>query len=491
MREEVLRMDHVTRVVDGSACLTDLSLHLFCGEILGLLCMSDHGEDELVELVQKNLPLHYGFVYFDEQLVNSYRKSPMTRNRAAVIERRGRLVGGLSVMDNLFVLRRGFKKYLISRRTLREQYWRYAGELEIEVSPDTPASALSGYERCAVELLKAVLSGARLVVVRDISNIISTADLARFQALMRRCAARGLSFLYLCAHHEEAFTICDRIMVMEDGQIVLALRRPYTSDEAIWRHSLDFSRPVPLPELTGPRRQPALEFDRVVTENLHGFSMRVLPGECVALLDRSNTILEDIVGLMTGNLRPRSGRLVMGGRPFSGGDGTREQAAGVIQADPTRTMIFEGLTALDNLCFMADRKGKFFWSGHAARTSIAREYASVFGEDIYERDVRRLSRRTLYDLVYYRMHLYRPAVVFCVQPFFGADMYRRRHIIDLLELLRARGIALVLLMVNISDSLSVADRLLVAENGALLHEYDREGFCALSKEEGYDPHRTR
>ena len=115
----------------------------------------------------------------------------------------------------------------------------------------------------------------------------------------------------------------------------------------------------------------------------------------------------------------------------------REQAVGVIQADPTRTMIFEGLTALDNLCFMADRKGKFFWSGHAARASIAREYASVFGEDIYERDVRRLSRRTLYDLVYYRMHLYRP------------------------------------------------------ENGALLHEYDREGFCALSKEEGYDPHRTR
>lgn len=491
MREEVLRMDHVTRVVDGSACLTDLSLHLFCGEILGLLCMSDHGEDELVELVQKNLPLHYGSVYFDEQLVNSYRKSPMTRNRVAVIERRGRLVGDLSVMENLFVLRRGFKKYLISRRTLREQYWRHARELGIDVAPDMPAAALSGYERCAIELLKAVLGGARLVVIRDISNIISTADLARFQALMRLCAARGLSFLYLCAHHEEAFTICDRVAGMEDGRIVLTLRHPYASDEAIWSRSLDFSRSVVQPEPIGPRQLPALEFDRVVTENLHGFSMRVLPGECVALLDRSNTILEDIVGLMSGGLRPRSGRLVMGGRPFSGGDGTRAQAVGVIQADPTRTMIFEGLTALDNLCFLADRKGKFFWSGRAARASIAREYASVFGEDIYERDVRRLSRRTLYNLVYYRMHLYRPAVVFCVQPFFGADMYRRRHIIDLLELLRARGIALVLLMVNISDSLSVADRLLVAENGALLREYDRDGFCALSKEEGYDPHRTR
>lgn len=53
-----------------------------------------------------------------------------------------------------------------------------------------------------------------------------------------------------------------------------------------------------------------------MTENLHGFSMRVLPGECVALLDRSNTILEDIVGLMTGNLRPRSGRLVMADAHF-------------------------------------------------------------------------------------------------------------------------------------------------------------------------------
>ena len=83
MREEVLRMNHVTRVVDGSARLTDLSLHLFCGEILGLLCMSDHGEDELVELVQKNLPLHYGFVYFDEQLVKPNDVQPGRGDRAA------------------------------------------------------------------------------------------------------------------------------------------------------------------------------------------------------------------------------------------------------------------------------------------------------------------------------------------------------------------------------------------------------------------------
>ena len=51
--------------------------------------------------------------------------------------------------------------------------------------------------------------------------------------------------------------------------------------------------------------------------------------------------------------------------------------------------------------------------------------------------------------------------------------------------------ATVLLSVNISDSLSVADRLLVVEQGHLVREYRREDFHTLSKQEGYDPHRTK
>lgn len=492
MKEEILRMDRVTRIVDGVTRLDNFSLHIFRGEIVGLLSMNDQGRDDLVELLQQNLPLHYGFVYFGERLVNSYQKSPMTENRVSVIDRRRRLVDDLTVADNVFVLRRGFKKYLVEPRVLRGQLAQFVGELDLPISADEPVSELSGYERCAVEVLKAVIAGTRLIVVREISNVLSAADLERFQKLLRHYAGQGFSFLYICAHHEEAFPVCDRVAVMENGGIALNLNRPFQNDEAIWRRSLDFSRPAGPPRERADR-QPVVRLDRVTCGAMRALSFSLWPGECLTILDRSNTILTDLMALMNRERPPASGTVQVGGAPLRPGRGREKpgQELGFIGEDPAHTMLFPELSALDNLCFLADRRDGRLWRSPALRRSIAREYERFLGGAVYERDVGALTHQQRYDLVYYRMHLYHPGAVFCMQPFLGADMYLRHHIIGLLEMLRGRGVATVLLSVNISDSLSVADRLLVVEQGRLVREYRREDFHTLSKQEGYDPHRTK
>ena len=132
---------------------------MFKGEIVGLLSMNEQGRDDLVQLLQQNLPLHYGFIYFNEQLVNSYQKSPMTENRVSVIDRRGRLVDDLTVADNIFVLRRGFKKYIVEPRVLRGQLDQFIRELQVTISADEQVAALTAYERCVVELLRAMDAG--------------------------------------------------------------------------------------------------------------------------------------------------------------------------------------------------------------------------------------------------------------------------------------------------------------------------------------------
>ena len=490
MKEEVLRMDRVTRIVDGVTSLDQFSMYVFKGEIVGLLSMNEQGRDDLVQLLQQNLPLHYGFLYFNEQLVNSYQKSPMTENRVSVIDRRGRLVDDLTVADNIFVLRRGFKKYIVEPRVLRGQLEQFIRELQVTISADEQVAALTAYERCVVELLRAMVTGTRLVVVRDISNLLSAADLGRFQALMRRCAARGLSFLYLCSHHEEAFTICDRVALMENGKVALQLEYPFENDEAIWHHSLDFSRPA----VTQPVRTdtPVVQFCNVVSGAVQGLSFSLWPGECVAVLDRSNTILGEMTALMNRERPPQSGSIRVAGAPYVPGTVPLPgQKVGLIAEDPVHSMIFPEMSALDNLCFLADCRTPHLWRDRALQRSIQREYEVYLGNAIYESDVLALSHRARFDLVYYRMHLYHPAAVLCMQPFLGADMYLRHHVISLLEMLRERQIATLLLLVNISDSLSIADRLLVVENGSLTREYRREDFHTLSKQEGYDPHRTR
>jgi ribose transport system ATP-binding protein len=82
-------------------------------------------------------------------------------------------------------------------------------------------------------------------------------------------------------------------------------------------------------------------------------------------------------------------------------------------------------------------------------------------------------------LIYYRVHLLNPKIVFVVQPFSNADMYVRRHIIHLIRILKRKGIAVVILAVSISDSFHVADRLLLLEEGTIKEEYFPDTFSQI------------
>ena len=86
MKKEIMRLDRVTLMEGEVTLLDDLNLHIFEGEIMGLVCLNSNGQDALVNLLCQNVPIHYGYIYFEEQLVNSYRHSSMEPNRVAVIE---------------------------------------------------------------------------------------------------------------------------------------------------------------------------------------------------------------------------------------------------------------------------------------------------------------------------------------------------------------------------------------------------------------------
>ena len=471
MKQEILRLERVTRITDGVTQLDNMNLHIFQGEIMGLVCINSHGKEALVRLICQNLPIHYGYVYFQEQLVNNYEHSSMGMNRVSVIEQRSRLVEDLTVADNIFVLRRGFKKYLIEPRVLERQLRRFTDDFGVEIDAGAPVSQLSFFEKCVVELLRAVVTGVTLVVIRDISNFISAADLVKIHRLLRHCAAQGMSFLYICNHHEEAFTICDRVTLMEDGKALKVLDRPDFRDETVLQFSCEFFRGSGAGGHGEAPRDGALSLSGVVTDQMRGMSFTAGRGECVVRLDMNNTVLSDLVRLLSRGAQPQEGEILVGGESWARNARRLKKQLGFVGEDPIHTSLFREMSYLDNLCFWLDRREPALWLNSAIRKSIVREYEPLVGEDIHAPDITGLSPASLYSLVYYRAHLLHPRVLFCVQPFSGADMYLRRHIIDLIGQVKARGTAVVLLAVSISDCLSVADRLLVVEQGRLKREY--------------------
>jgi len=483
MREEVLRVENLTHRVNGVEVLSHFNLNIFSGEIMGLLPLDSHGKSELVRLICENIPVHYGRIYYGGRLVNNHGGRALTRNNVAVIDKERRLVDDLTAADNIFVLRNGYKKSVINRRTLCRQLEIYAREFSVDLDGEKTIRQMSEFERRATELIRAKVSVAKLLIAEDIGNIISAGDLPRFQDMLRRYTSDGSSVLYICSHHEEILRICDRVTLMEGGRVICVMDRDSFNEDIIWRRSLDFTRFNFIPASAGAAGS-ALIFDGVTAGKLKDLSFSVGEGECLALLDLNDSVIDDIMGLISGEKAPEAGGVFLDGmRPetLAGKPGVVE----FIPDEPLKKTLFPEFSYLENLCYPLGQRKSFIWRGKRFRKSICADYERFVGRDIYETDISRLSVESLYKLVYYRIHLANPRLAVCLQPFFGSDMYLRHTIIEMIKRLLERGITVLIMLTNISDSLLVADRMLVLRDGRLLREYGH-GELGRFADKSYD-----
>lgn len=478
MKTETLRMERVTYKEQGNVTLDNFSMTIWTGEIFGLVPVNHYGLSSLMKLLKQNLPLHYGYVYYRDRLVNQWNRTTNTSNRISIIQSKSCLAEDLSVADNIFVLRPGFKKWLIKPSVLQKQLQPFLEEIGMEIDANAYIDELSAFERFVVELLKAVVSGNRLIVLSDISTFISESELEKLREIIQYYAGKGISFLYITAHFEEAKQICDRTALMENGQIIKCFdSREKTPDTFSLESVVDYDRWVrqqfDMAE-ENRNRQAVFETSHLYYGGMRDLNIRVAPGECLVLQDFDNQSFRDFISLFEG-MQPDSGHLFLEGKDFIPGD----RRIAVIQELPTESMLFHRMSYMDNLCFSMDHRFKRVWLTGGIRKSIMEEYGDLLGKDVFRCKVEQLSQKQKYDLVYTRILLQNPKIVFCVQPFKSAGVSIRSHIWELLERFLDRNIAVVILAVNLADSLALADRLVRIKHGKVQEVYGKEEFIKL------------
>ena len=481
MREETLRMERVTYREQGVTQLENFSMSIWGGEIMGLMPVNRHGISALIKLLRQNLPLHYGYVYYHEKLVNQWRFSDASMNRISVIQNKSCLAEGLTVADNIFVLRPGFRKRLMQPKILRQQLLPFLEDIEIEIDADAYIEDLSPFERFVVELLKAVVAGNYLVVLDDISSFISDAQLKKLHRSLRHYADQGMAFLYIAPHYEEVRRICDRTAVMKDGQIIKYFNlSEHIPDMYMYRWSEGFDRRVSeqiAKKADNPLKQEtAFRAEDLCYGEVKHLSFGAAPGECLVLQDLDNRILPDLLMVLSGEKKPEKGKIWLGNEEFSQ---KPDRRIAIIQEVPVQTMLFTNLSYLDNLCFTLDHRFHDVWLRNKIKKSLRQEYGELLGEEVFDLRVEELSQKQKYDLIYMRILVQNPKVVFCVQPFKRAEVSIRIHVWELLERFLDKGIAVVILAVNLADSLALADRLIRVGRGRKMEEYGRNDFGNL------------
>lgn len=218
-----------------------------------------------------------------------------------------------------------------------------------------------------VELLKAVVAGSRLIVLENVDAFISESELAKLQEILLHYARKGISFLCLSAHFEETLCFCSRT---------------------------------------------ALEVNALYYKNLRNVDLRMNAGERVVVQDMDDCALSDFLAVLEHG-RPERGQLLVGGRPLAG---RLDRSIAIVQEWPMELMLFYSMSYMDNLCFNLDHCFPGIRLSRGMRRSIREEYAPVLGAEVFDKRIDGLTSQQKYDLVFTRLLLQRPRVVFFIHP---------------------------------------------------------------------------
>lgn len=481
MKQEILRMERVTYKEKEVTRLEDFNLQIYRGEIVGMIPVNDHGKTSFLNLLQVNLPLYDGYIYYGGELVNSWKESRKTPNRISIIGAESRLVENMSVSDNIFVLRQGFRQRVIRTELLRRQLAPFLEDIHMDIPVDARVENLSDFERVVVELLRAVAMGNRLIVLSEISSVIGYEELGKLHQILRHYTEKGYSFLYISLHYEEISRVCDRIAMFSNGRIQKVIGKSEDGEEITRRFSEEYDRMV-RGHLESRKNSPGgaqeiMRFDHIGGEYMQDVSFSVYEGECLVIQTLGNNIYREVRELLLGEEEPETGTILLEGEKVLI---TESEKLAVVREMPTRSMIFPKLSYMENLCVSLSRRVPSIWRQRRIRNSIRREYGPVLGEEVFWMPVEELSERQKYELIYARVLLQKPRIVFCIQPFKGADLSHRMTVWRMLDMLLSHGIAVVILSLNLADSLSLADRLLTIDGSGREKVLLREDFASAS-----------
>ena len=487
MRQEVLRMERVTYSEHGIKKLEEFQLQIYKGEIMGLIPFNGHGMNAFLDLLQTNLPIEKGYIYYGNELVNSWKDSRKNHNRVSVIGAQSSLVEDLSVSDNIFVLRQGFRQRVIRTTLLRKQLEPFLQDIGMDdISPDSYVGKLSVFQSVVVEILRAVILGHQLIVLNEISTLISENELMKLHEIMRKYAMQGYSFLDINPHLEEIAMVCDRAAFLSHGRIHKIIQNQEMKRDSVDSYTVEYDKVV-RDHLEAQSRKQKDRKDRSVVWSLGNITfgsldhmnVDIYEGECVVVQNMDREVFQDLTALLAGEAEPEEGEIRMGKEKvrMQGNSGIA-----VIRELPTVSMIFPELDYMTNLCMGLTQRIPDIWYKRKIRESIFQECSPMVGEEVFYKSMDQLTQREKYQLVYTRILLQKPKVVFCIQPFKGTDLSHRLFVWKLLKMLLNRGIAVVILTMNLSDSISLAERLLRIGSGGMAEEITRDNFGGLTED---------
>jgi ABC-type sugar transport system ATPase subunit len=218
--------------------LVNVDLEIRSGEVLALLGDNGAGKSTFIKILAGAHPPSDGELVIEGNPVAFHSPKDAAASGIATIFQELALSENLSIAENVFLGRELKRSILgipfLKRKEMRQRVDGLLKELDAHISdPEAPVGSLSGGQRQAVAICRALNLNARLVIMDEPTAALAVAETRKVLALTRRLAARGCAVVLISHNISEVFEVADRIVVFRRGRKVAERLAADTNHEEV------------------------------------------------------------------------------------------------------------------------------------------------------------------------------------------------------------------------------------------------------------------
>jgi branched-chain amino acid transport system ATP-binding protein len=227
-----LKLDKVSRRFGGVEAAVGVTLEIPQGKIIGLIGPNGAGKSTIVNLITGVLRLDSGTVTVGDTDITASSIVDVSRAGVCRTFQNGRLLREASVLDNVAI---GFHQHeraslwqalvgapaaRAEQRDLEERARKLLAQAGMMAFADLPAAGLSYGHRRRVEMLRAVATAPRFLLLDEPVAGMNDVEAAELGEVFLELAAKGIGILLIEHNMRFVTSVCSHIYVLNTGRII-------------------------------------------------------------------------------------------------------------------------------------------------------------------------------------------------------------------------------------------------------------------------------
>lgn len=485
--EHALRIQNITKHYGSVHALTDVTLMLNTGDVLGLVGENGAGKSTLIGVLSGSVHADSGSIACHGEQIGSGDARRLAAAGVSVVVQEQALVENLRVYENLFLnhLHLGGRRVgLIRKKGLRQLAEHMLAEIGLgSIEVNVRVGSLSFAERQLVEIAKAFvtaeLSGSQPIILLDEpTSALSASDAAVLFDLIETWRDRA-AIVYVSHILRDVRNLASRIVVLKDGQIVGDLDNVDITDERLHElmvgreRSQDYYHESDQQNVDGDN--PAVRLRAASHDSeFSDIDLDVRAGEIVGLAGVVGSGASSVAAAVAGDLQLDNGSVLIGGIEQPNWTVRTAIRNGVLYVPPERSVdsIFQNASIRNNISigFIGQLRSRLgvlnlkrereIVSGLAERTRVKAESIGTPASE--------LSGGNQQKLVFARWLGRTQQVLVLNDPTRGIDVGTREELYGLIRGLAADGAAVLLCSESLDELIGLSNRVVVMRGGVVV-----------------------